>query len=358
MQTQINKLNFNGVDIHIGIDVHKKNWTISTRIGEKAFHSFSQNPDVEQLHSYLKKNFPGATYHLAYEAGFCGFWICNYFKEHGIDCIVVNPADIPTKDNERRKKEDKRDSRKIARALSKNELDAIYVPSVKALEDRFLLRTRQRLVWDLTRNKNRIKSALYFQGIHYPPQFQKNSTHWSNSFTCWLEQIKQTQESGKKAFDVLLTEVKSLRASLLSINRAIREMSRSEAYRRSVKLLIIIPGIGLITAMTLLTELADIHRFNNIDQLCSYIGFVPNMNNSSDTIKETNITSRSNKTLRTLLIESAWSAIRCDPALALKYHQLSHRMTSNRAIVRIAKKLVKRILYVLKNQKEYELAIA
>jgi transposase len=358
MQLKINKLNFNGVDIYVGIDTHKTNWTVAIQIGDMIYQTVSQSPDAEQLYSYLRKNFPGGIYHIAYEAGFCGFWICRYFKDNGIDCIVVNPADIPTKDKEKRKKEDKRDSRKIARELSKNELDAIYVPSVKTLEDRFLLRTRQRLVWDVTRYKNRIKSALYFQGINFPAQFQNSSTHWSNRFTSWLEQIEQTQESGKKAFEVMITEVKHLRSSLLSVNRKIREMSRSEAYGTSAKLLMRIPGIGLITAMILLTELEDIHRFNNINQLCSFVGLVPSMNNSDDTIKETQITPRSNMMLRTLLIESAWMSIRCDPALALKYYQLSHRMEPNKAIVRIAKKLIKRVNYVLKHQKEYELAVA
>ena len=157
--------------------------------------------------------------------------------KQGIDCIVVNPADIPTKDKEKRQKEDRRDSRKIARCLSNGDLDAIHVPSIKTTEDRFLLRTRQKLVADLRRYKSRVKSALYFQGINYPPQFQNNNTHWSNRFINWLEQIEQTQESGKKAFEVMLSEITHLRASLLLVNRKIRELSRSEDYQQSANLL-------------------------------------------------------------------------------------------------------------------------
>ena len=32
-----------------------------------------------------------------YEAGFCGFWIHERLTALGIDNIVVNPADVPTK---------------------------------------------------------------------------------------------------------------------------------------------------------------------------------------------------------------------------------------------------------------------
>jgi transposase len=295
---------------------------------------------------------------LAYEAGFCGFWICRYFKEKGIDCIVVNPADIPTSDSERRKREDRRDSRKIARELSKNELKAIHLPSVKTQEDRFLLRTRQRIVWDLTRYKCRIISALYFQGIHFPPQFQNSNTHWSNRFTCWLEQIKLTQESGKRAFEFMLSEIKHLRTNLLLANRKIREMSKSETYQLPAQRILKVSGIGIITAMTLLTEIEDIHRFKSINHICSFTGLIPSMDNSADTVKETQITPRSNRMLRSILIESAWMAIRRDPGLALKYHQLAHRMKPNQAIVRIAKKLMKRVYHILKYQEEYYSATA
>jgi transposase len=359
MNMQNNELNFEGVDIYVGLDTHKTNWKITIHIDDMVFRTFSQTPpSAETLYTYLKKNFPGGLYHIAYEAGFCGFWICHYFSKKGIDCIVVNPADIPTKDKEKRQKEDKRDSRKIARCLSNGELDAIHVPSIKTIEDRFLMRTRQRLVRDLTRYKCRIKSALYFQGIDYPRQFEKSGTHWSNKFIKWLEQIKQTQQSGKKAFEVMLSEITHLRGNLLSVNRKIREMSKSEEYGQSTSLLMGIPGIGLITAMVLITELEDIHRFSNINQLCSFVGLIPSMNNSSDTIKETDITARGNMMLRGMLIESAWITIRHDPAMALKYYQLSKRMEPTKAIVRIAKKLTKRINYVLKNQKEYVRSVA
>jgi hypothetical protein len=58
---------------------------------------------------------------------------------------VVNPADIPTTDKERKQKEDKRDSRKIARSLENGELQGIYIPSEEDIEDRALLRFRDRI---------------------------------------------------------------------------------------------------------------------------------------------------------------------------------------------------------------------
>jgi hypothetical protein len=69
------------------------------------------------------------------------------------------------------------------------------------------------------------------------------------------------------------------------------------------------------------------------------------------------ITNRQNKALRSLIIESAWVAVRTDPALLLAFRELTKRMKPTKAIIRIAKKLVNRIRYVLKNQQKYEHAV-
>ena len=120
---------------------------------------------------YLRRNFPGANYNAAYEEGFLGFWLQKSLQEQGVNCIVVNAADIPTKDKERKQKRDPIDSRKIARSLRNGELEAIYVPSKQNQQDRLLVRTRHKIVGNLTRCKNRIKSMLYFLGICFPEEF-------------------------------------------------------------------------------------------------------------------------------------------------------------------------------------------
>ena len=62
MQPQSNKKLFNGQSIYVGIDVHKKSWTV-TILGEHYEHkAMSQNPDPEILVNYLRRNFPGGNY--------------------------------------------------------------------------------------------------------------------------------------------------------------------------------------------------------------------------------------------------------------------------------------------------------
>jgi transposase len=355
MQTQKNKLNFNGQNIYVGFDVHKRNWKV-TILSEHASHkTFSQPPNPEVLHEYLTKNFPGGSYHSVYEAGFCGYWIHNRLQELGVNSIVVNPADVPTTAKERDQKTDARDSSKLARSLRAQDLSPIYVPSLKTLEDRTLVRFRGTLVKDITRYKNRIKSFLYFHGIHIPEAFL--NSHWSIRFMQWLQNIEMTEMSGKQTLDGILGTVISLRETLLKTTKQIQELSKTPQYQETVTLLRSIPGIGILTAMIIMTEVEDIFRFSNTDKVCGFIGLVPSTKSSGEKDGIGNITSRGHSFLRSTIIESAWVAARMDPALIRSYNKYCKRMKSNDAIIRIAKKLVCRICFVLKNNKKYEYSI-
>ena len=109
--------------------------------------------------------------------------------------------------------------------------------------------------------------------------------------------------------------------------------------------------------MVFLTEIVDIKRFKDIDHLSSYFGLIPGENSSGDTQLHTGISPRHNANLRVLLIESSWIAVRKDPALLMSFNKLSKRMPKNKAIIRIARKLLNRIHYVLKNHCYYETGV-
>ncbi len=139
MEAQVKKIDFTGQNIYAGFDVHKKSWKVTIMAEDTFYKTFTQPPNPEVLYNYLKSNFPGGNYHSAYEAGFCGFWIHDKLTSLGVRSIVVNPADIPTTDKERVQKEDKRDSRKIARSLSTGTLVPIYTPTIQTQRDRSLI---------------------------------------------------------------------------------------------------------------------------------------------------------------------------------------------------------------------------
>ncbi len=353
MNPQVKKSDFKNQNIYVGFDAHSKDWKVTVIAENMVFKTFTQPPKPEILFNYLRNNFPGGKYHTAYEAGFCGYWIHDKLKSFGINSIVVNPGDIPTTNKEQVQKEDKRDSRKIARSLSSGTLTPIYVPSLETQRDRSLMRTRSMLRKDLARYKNRIKGFLYFYGIPLSETFSNPRSHWSNKFMMWLESLEIDNGSGKETLNTLISECKNLRSSILKVTKQIRNLSNTERYKKNADLLKSVPGIGLLTAMLLLTELECIKRFNNIDNLCGYIGLIPSTKSSGEKEKSGDITPRGHAVLRSAMIESTWVAIRNDPTLMKAYLLHTKRMKPNKAIIKISKKLLSRIRYVLLNQKPY-----
>lgn len=254
------KLDFSGESIYVGLDVHKKSWkvTIMTACGEHK--TFTQAPQATKLTSYLRRMFPQGTYYCAYEAGFSGFWACRQLQASGVHCMIINPADVPTGDKEKRRKSDAVDSRKIARSLRNQELSGIYLPSIEQQEDRSLLRTRTALVKDVARCKNRIKSFLFFHGVCLPPCYDKPNL-WSRSFVSWLQGVRMQTEGGRQSILLLIRHLQESRSILLDATRKARSLSRTAQYTEQAKYLQSIPGVGTLTSMILLTELGDIKRF-------------------------------------------------------------------------------------------------
>lgn len=347
--SKVKALGFEGETIFVGLDAHKTNWKIHNRMGQVDLSGFSQNPDPVVLSNYYRKNFPGAKVKVVYEAGFCGFGIQRSLTQLGIDCIVVNAADVPSSDKERKRKDDKRDARKLSRELADGSLHPIYVPDVEMEQARSLIRERYRLVQDQTRCKNRIKHMLMFNGIQI-----KDEGNWSNKYIKAIEEVKCSSLALRQALDLALGQYKQIHALIKHAGQSIAQLAKQPSFSQVQQYLQSIGGIGLINGMVIQTEIMDIKRFKTLDELCGYAGFVPDISSSNDRNFIKGITRRKNEFLRKSIIESSWMVIRKDPAMLMKYNGYRSRMCQNKAIIRIGKHLLARIRYVWTNQKLYE----
>jgi transposase len=333
----------------VGIDVHKNSWKVCV-LGDVGFKKeFSCDPETKVLVKSLENLLPKFSFDCAYEAGFSGFWLHDELYEYeGFNCIVVNAADIPTSDKERAQKEDRRDARKIASQLKAEALRGIYVPSKEDVSLREVQRLRYTMTKDLVRYQARIKSFLMRHGIEVPKaQFKDSKAHWSKKFMKWLSALKLETAGLSFTLNQLIETTTRFRAQkaavLLELRKQIQASSKKDAFEK----LMSIPGIGVIGASTILTEIVDINRFRTYEKFHSFIGLVPSTNSSDVVEKIRGITHRSNRRLRNVLIEASWIAIRYNTDLFVKYNELKQRMNSNKAIIRVAKKLSSQVRYVL-----------
>jgi len=352
---KMNNLNFEGKDIYVGIDVHKRSWDIkimTAHTSQKRIHKSSPSPEF--LASYLRNTYPGASYKCVYEAGFCGFWIQEKLMNLGIDTMIVNPADVPTTDKEKRFKDDRIDSNKLANSLRSGQLNGIYVPRKQTQIDRSLVRQRYQYASDERRMKNRITSHLDFYGIKIDEV--NNSKHWSNNYLNQLEELAVTKQD--LVLQGYMNKLRSERQYALQLTKNLRKLSKTKRYKEDVELLRSIPGVGLLTSMVYVTEIGDITRFKKDDHYIAYIGLVPGKHASADKERIGSLSKRGNKRIRTALILSAWISIRNSAEMVGYYETYrSQGKASNQAIIKIARKLALRMKAVIRDRKKYKIKI-
>ena len=352
MKTEHTRSKYEGQDFWIGIDVHHHDWKVTVRAMGIELKTMAIPPQPKVLQGFMHKHYPAGRYHCVYEAGFSGFWAHRQLTQLGFDSRVIHAADIPTSDKERRQKDDVRDSRKLARELENGSLKGIHIPDPALEQLRSLSRLRERSSSHLTRLKNRLKGHLKYYGISVPEDSAYR--HWSGSFLRHLAQLSAGAEPAAEYRRFCLEALQQEGRRLAAIMRRLRCHCRKGEACRVIHLLRTVSGIGPKAAFTLYTELQDILRFSNLDRLHAYVGLIPGTDSSGDDVSTTGITPRRNRQLRTVLIESAWMAVRVDPGLQAAFLHLSRRMKKQFAIVRIAAKLVARVAYVWRKGVPYQ----
>jgi transposase len=117
-----------------------------------------------------------------------------------------------------------------------------------------------------------------------------------------------------------------------------------------------VKGIGQVSTEIILAEVGDnVNAFESCDKLAAWVGLAPGNNESSDKKRNTR-TREGNKHIRTTMIQTAWAAVRTKNSYwrALYYH-LCKRMLRKKAIVTIARKLIRVIYKIINGQmKQYQ----
>jgi len=339
--------------LFIGMDVHKKSWTVHFKTDLFDNKTVTMPAELSALISYVAKNFIDHEVSCCYEAGCCGYWIARALRQQGWEVKVVNPADVPRINKQDWQKTDKLDSRNLCKHLSDDNLKGIHIPEEEQEQLRSLFRRRIHLARQLRTIKNHIKSQLLYYGIKLPEQF--DNPNWSREMKTWLGTIKWKYSSAAESMRSRLKQLEFVWYEELHISNVLRAYCRKH-YKKDYYLYKSVPGIGGITASAMIAELGDIRRFNRMDELAAIVGLVPGMYQSSENKINLGLTKRSNHQLRSLLVEASWVAVRTDMALQQYYRKHAHK-EPNKAIIKVAHKLLSRIRAVIFSGIPYQTGI-
>jgi transposase len=291
---------YDSMTVVVGLDVHARSIRLAAVRADELLEERTLPYDEEAVERVLRR-WPEVR--CCYEAGPTGFGLQRHLVERGIDCLVVAPGLVPQRPGDR-VKTDSRDARKLARLLAGGLLQAIHVPSRELEAARDLVRAREDARLDRMRDRHRLSKFCLRHGRMLP------TSSWTVVRRRWLSEQRFEFAAQQQTFDSYVHTVDLVDARIAQLERAIRETAEQEPCRQLVARLRCLRGIDTLTALALVAEIGDFHRFKTAEEFMSFIGLVPSERSSGEQRRQGSITKVGNSHVRRLLVESAWHARR------------------------------------------------
>ena len=290
---------------YIGLDVHRA--TIAVAIAEEegspsSYGTLANDPAAVRK---LMRQLGGkdVALRVAYEAGPTGYALHRQLTKLGVECMVVAPSLIPVRPGDK-VKTDRRDALKLARLLRSGDLTSVWVPDREHEALRNLVRARADAKVDELRAKHRLSKFLLRLGI----QPRVGMRNWSLRYFQWLRQVELEHLADRVVFADYLAEVTAAGERIKRLEAALRQCAASSQQVALIRALQAFRGIGFVTAVTIVAEAGDLHRFRTAPQFMAYVGAVPSESSSGNAQHRGRITKTGNSLLRHVFGEAAHHA--------------------------------------------------
>ena len=289
---------------------------------------------------------------VALEAGNLAFTMAKEMEAAvpGIRVYVLNPSQLSII-YASMKKTDKEDSLKLAHILMdyrEERLPVVPVPSDKEMHRRKQLSSYYRAQQSRNRFINQLHALFVSQGI-----------------TTKVKADLATSESRKAAIEEL-TGLEREEAEYLCNYLAIcegriqlleKQMADEAAGDEVIERLQSVPGVGPKVSFAFAAHVAP-ERFENASQVSNYLGLVPRVYISGETVRYGRITKRGKGYIRALLVQAAWALVRSKKGGKLKeqfnYMTIEKSISKKKAIVAIARRLGEMLYTLMKYGTEFE----
>jgi transposase len=305
------------------------------------------------------------------------YWVPIYDMLEGhIEMIVGNARDIKAISH---KKTDKVDAAWIATLSLHDLIPRSRIPDKESRELRSLIRLRKNLVYKRTDIKNQVHhildSCLFRLSSTLKDIFGKSGMLILNGVINGIpfeEIISALPAKMRKRTDEILEIletslpqtamfrlkccldlIRDIDAQIGIIMQMVNQLVA--ANKRGIRILTSIPGVGYLTAVTLIAEIGDFRDFSSGDKLASWLGLVPTVQQSADYLRTGAITKRGSKTARWILVQCAHAAARTlNTRFADFYKRKVGSIGFGKAVVAIARKIVTIMWHLIVNDEIYE----
>jgi len=215
-----------------------------------------------------------------------------------------------------KRKNDRVDAEKQAKLLYLDQVPQVHVPAVDVRAWRGLIELRRKLVGRRTAVKAQLRALLRGAGACDAPA---GKALWSKKGLAWLAGVQLPGTDALRR-DLMLEELGEAEAR---VGRVTKELDKRADAHPGVALLRTAPGVGPRTAEAFAAYVDDVRRFARNKQVGCYLGLVPCQDSSAGKDRLGKITGDGPATVRMLLCEAAWQAVRRSPSMKAFFERVS-----------------------------------
>lgn len=208
-----------------------------------------------------------------------------------------------------------------------------------------LTQTREKLVQLRTVLKNKINNLFASRFILLKREEMSSEKGLQKVLSYHFDSVSDVE------LRVMVDQIRSLNKNIEELDKAIEDNgSKMDGFEnlKSVK------GIGAKGAATLLSVIGNVNDFRSSKQLAAYIGIVPRVSDSNETVHHGRITKLGSKIARTTLVQCALIAKRYNVYLFKFHEKVKARRGGAKANIALARKFLEIIYRILKNKWIFE----
>ena len=260
---------------------------------------------------------------------------------HVNSVTAVHPPNVPEVTNAR-VKTDKKAAETLAQLLAAGMLKGkeVWIPPNEVRDLRAVIARREKMVRLSTIAKNRLHSLEHRNHLIPPenPFSPEQRTWWENLRLSTTEKL------------LMQSDLDTLDFAQKQVEQVEEYLKQKSAQDERIPLLVQLPGVAMLTAMTILAAIGDVTRFPTAKKLVGYAGLGTRVHNSGMTHSSGRITKAGRKDLRRAMVNAANHAVEHHPHWKAELKRLEPHLGRSKAIVAIARKLLVAVWHVLSEQ--------